>query len=138
MFLMYTIHLSSILVYLCINITQISFHQFFSTYFTKHVQTHNYPTRNAQNYSINKTKKMFSDCAIRNCGPSFWNSLDKTVKHCKTTKHFRNQLKSVLLSELLIPFWGMSCVFLCISWIVCKVYFCKSLFFFFFFCLNLC
>ena len=26
----------------------------FSTYFTKHVQTHNYPTRNAQNYGINK------------------------------------------------------------------------------------
>ena len=73
--------------------------QIFSTYFTKHVQTHNYQTRNAQDYSINKTKKMFSDCAIRNYGPSFWNSLDKTVKQCKTTKHFRNQLKSVLLSE---------------------------------------
>ena len=29
MFLMYMIHLSSILVYLCINITQISFNQFF-------------------------------------------------------------------------------------------------------------
>ena len=29
MFLMYTIHLSSILVYSCINITQISFHHFF-------------------------------------------------------------------------------------------------------------
>ena len=70
----------------------------FSTYFTKHVQTHNYPTRNAQDYSINIIKKMFSDRAIRNCGPSFWNSLDKTLKHCKTTKHFRNELKSVLLS----------------------------------------
>ena len=70
----------------------------FSTYFTKYVQTHNYPTRNAQDYSINITKKMFSDHAIRNCGPSFWNSLDKTVKHCKTTKHFQNELKSVLLS----------------------------------------
>ena len=70
----------------------------FSTYFTKHVQTQNYPTRNAQDYSINMSKKMFSDCAIRNCGPSFWNSLDKTLKHCNTTKHFRNELKSVLLS----------------------------------------
>ena len=70
----------------------------FSTYFTKHVQTHNYPTRNAQDYSINITKKMFSDRAIRNCGPSFWNSLDKTLKHCKTTKHFQNELKSILLS----------------------------------------
>ena len=70
----------------------------FSTYFTKHVQTHNYPTRNVQDYSINITKKMFSDRAIRNCGPSFWNSVDKTLKHCKTSKHFRNELKSVLLS----------------------------------------
>ena len=47
--------------------------------------------RNVQDYSINKTKKMFSYCAIRNCGPSFWNSVDKTMKNCKTTQHFRNQ-----------------------------------------------
>ena len=65
----------------------------FSMYFTKHVQTHNYPPRNAQDYSINIAKKMFSDHANRNCGPVFWNS-----KHCKTTKHFQNELKSVLLS----------------------------------------
>ena len=42
---------------------------------------------------------MFSDCAIRNCGPFFRHSLDKTVKHCKATKQSRNQLKSNLLSE---------------------------------------
>ena len=61
---------------------------------------HNYPKRSAQDYSTNKTKKMFSDCAIRNCGPTFWNSMDKImVKHYKTTEHFRNQLKSVLLSD---------------------------------------
>ena len=40
---------------------------FFSTYFVTHVQTHNYQTRNAQDYSNDKTKKMFSDRAIRNC-----------------------------------------------------------------------
>ena len=68
----------------------------FSTYFTRHVQTHDYPTRNGQDYIINITKKMFSDRAI--IGPSFWNSLDKYLKHCKTTKNFRNELKSVLLS----------------------------------------
>ena len=112
----------------------------FSTYFTKHVQTHNYSTRNAQDYSINKTKKMFSDCAIRNCGPTFWNSLDKTVKHCKTTKHFRNQLKSVIWI-LLTLFWGMSCVFLCTLSIhaICKCnfffFFCKFLYYL---CWNLC
>ena len=47
----------------------------FSTYYTQHVQTHNSPTRIAQDYSINKTKKMFSDCAIRNCGPHFFRIL---------------------------------------------------------------
>ena len=86
----------------------------FSTYFTKHVQTHNYPTRNAQDYSINKTKKMFSDCAIRNCGPTFWNSLDNTLKHCKTAKHFRNQLKSILLSEYNWLHFGACLVCFCV------------------------
>ena len=86
----------------------------FSTYFTKHVQTHNYPTRNAQDYSINITKKMFSDRAIRNCGPSFWNSLDKTLKHCKTTKHFQNELKSVLLSVYNWFLFGVCLVYLCL------------------------
>ena len=31
----------------------------YSTYFTKHIQTHHYLTRNAQDYTINKTKKVF-------------------------------------------------------------------------------
>ena len=99
MFLMYMIYSSSILVYLCINITQTSFHQFLQSILLnmfKHTVTQQEMPRVI--VSI-KQKKMFSDCAIRNCGPSFWNSLDKTIKHCKTTKHFRNQLKSVLLSE---------------------------------------
>ena len=30
--------------------------------------------------TVNKTKKIFFDCAIKNCGHSFWHSLDKTVK----------------------------------------------------------
>ena len=95
----------------------------FSTYFTKHVQTHNYPTRNAQDYSINKIKKTSSDCAIRNCGSSFWNSLDKTVKHCKTTKHFRNQLKSIWLSEYNWLHFGACLVYFCVLCLFCKVYF---------------
>ena len=31
----------------------------FSDYLIKHNQVHNYPTRNAQNYSIHKSKKSF-------------------------------------------------------------------------------
>ena len=71
----------------------------FKTYFTKHVENHKYETRNAQDYIINKTKKTFSNQAIRNCGPSFWNSLDKKVKRCKNVKSFKIVLKENFLSK---------------------------------------
>ena len=64
----------------------------FKTYFIKHAENHKYKTRNAQDYIINKTKKSFSDQAIRNCGPSFWNSLEKTIKQSKNVKCFKNKL----------------------------------------------
>ena len=65
-----------------------------------------------------------SDCAIRNCGPLFCNSLDKTVKHCKTPKHFINQLKSVLLSECNWFHLGhVLCIFVYFCLFVCEVYF---------------
>ena len=66
---------------------------------------------------------MFSDFAIRNCGPSFSNSLDITVKHCKTTKHFRNQLKSILLSEYNWLHFGACLVYFCVLCLFCKVCF---------------
>ena len=71
----------------------------FVAHFTKHVQMHNYKTRNAQDYSINKTKKVFSNQAIRNCGPPFWNSLSIELKRCNNSKLFRKKLKSNLLSN---------------------------------------
>jgi hypothetical protein len=71
----------------------------FSTYFIKHSQNHNYPTRNAQDYCINNNKKTFTDRAIRNCGPMFWNSLNKNTKQCVTTKQFKNSLKTTLILE---------------------------------------
>ena len=71
----------------------------FSSYFVKHSQKHNYQTRNAQDYSINNNKKVFSDRAIRNCGPMFWNTLDSKMKNCKTTKHFKNVLKASLIKN---------------------------------------
>ena len=71
----------------------------FSSYFIKHVQTHKYNTRNAQDYVINKTKRVSSDRAVRNCGPTFWNSLSNDIKGCNNTKQFRNHLKSSLLSS---------------------------------------
>ena len=71
--------------------------QTFSNYFMKHNQIHKYPTRNAEDYSIHRAKKMFSDRSIRITGPTLWNTLDAKIKHCKTTKHFRNELKSSLI-----------------------------------------
>ena len=46
-----------------------------------------------------KQRKCFLIVQLEIVDLLFWNSLDKNIKHCKTTKHFRNQLKSVLLSE---------------------------------------
>ena len=52
----------------------------FSDYFVKHSQVHNYSTRNAQDYSIYKVKKTFSDRAIRITSPTLWNFLDPKLK----------------------------------------------------------
>ena len=71
----------------------------FKQYFIKHAENHKYATRNAQDYAINKTKKTFSNQAIRNCGPSFWNSLEKSLKQCKTLSIFKTKLKSNFLSS---------------------------------------
>ena len=73
--------------------------QTFSDYFIKHSQVHNYPTRNAQDYSIYKAKQLFSDRAIRVTRPTLWNSLDSELKYCKTATHLRNEFKSSLVNN---------------------------------------
>ena len=89
--LMYTILLSSILVYryLCINITQ-SFQHILLNMF-KHTDTIITQQEMPRIRVLIKPKKMFSDSAIRNYGPTFQNPLDKTIKQSKTIKHFRNR-----------------------------------------------
>ena len=72
-------------------------------------QTHNYLTRNAEDYSINKTKKVFSDCAIRNCGPF----LEFLGQNCETLQNHQTLSKSVNLNTIDFIL-SMSCVFLCI------------------------
>ena len=59
----------------------------------------------------------------------------QTVKPCKTTKHFRNQLKSILLSEYNWLHFGacLVCVCVCVFFFcvcnlsICKVYYFASL-----------
>ena len=56
--------------------------QTISDYLIKHSQVHNYPTRNAQDYSIFKAKTF--SLIQQLTGPKLWNSLDTKLKNCKT------------------------------------------------------
>ena len=89
-FLMYMIHLSSILVYLCIDITQINFHQFF-----QHILLNMFNHTSTQQEMLKitvliKQRKCFLIVQLEIVDLLFGILLDKTVKHCKTNKHFRN------------------------------------------------
>ena len=125
------IHLSSILVYLWIDITQINFHQFFQRILLNMFK-HTITQQGMLTITVLiRQRKCFPIVQIRNCGPTFWNSLDKAVKHCKATKHFRNQLKSIILSEYnslhsgacLVYFFGrclfVKCIILQVSVYLC-------------------
>ena len=39
-------------------------------------------------------KKSFSDHTIRTRGPILWNFLPKSIKECKSVKHFQTLLKT--------------------------------------------
>ena len=71
----------------------------FRDYFTERSNIHKYQTRHSDHYNLTRNKKSFSDHCIRTSGPILWNSLPKTLKQCKTVKHFRNTLKSDLIQK---------------------------------------
>ena len=70
----------------------------FNGYFTKRSDIHGYQTRHVNDLNLTNNKKAFSDHSIRATGPTFWNSIDKKTKTCKSVKHFRNQLKQNMIS----------------------------------------
>ena len=100
---------------LCINITQINFQKSFKRTFTKHVQTHNYPTRNAQDYySINKQRKCFQTVL-----------LDKNIKQSTTIKAHQALSKSVEISSDILntnDFFFRTClcvvIFICVHFVM--------------------
>ena len=61
---------------------------------------------------------MFSDRAMRDFGPTFWNLLDKNIQHSETMKHFRIQ-NSFYISIQMISFRGMYCMLL----FICSVHY---------------
>ena len=67
--------------------------------FSKQAECHKYLTRNANDYTLTRYKKVFSDQTVRTSGPILWNSLHQNFKMSKTVKHFRNQLKNYLISQ---------------------------------------
>ena len=96
---MFLIHSNWNLEYSCTSTKQTHFHRRFQIISLNIAKSTNYPTRNAQDYSIYKAKKVFADRAIRTTGPTLWNSLDSKLKYCKTAKNFRNKFKSSVVNN---------------------------------------
>ena len=69
----------------------------FKNYFSKRSDIHEYPTRHVNDLNLTNNKKTFSDHTIRTRGPILWNSLPKSIKECKSVKHFRTLLKTQLI-----------------------------------------
>ena len=69
----------------------------FKNYFSKRSDIHEYPTRHVNDLNLTNNKKSFSDHTIRTRGPILWNSLPKSIKECKSVKHFRTLLKTQLI-----------------------------------------
>ena len=66
----------------------------FKDYFTKRFDTHDYPTRHVNDFTLIKfNKKAFSDHTIQTRSPVLWNSLSKSMRDSKSVKHFQKQLK---------------------------------------------
>ena len=67
---------------------------------------HYYSTRQVNNFDsdLSVNKKSFSDHATRASEPHLWNSLPSILKELKTVRHFRNQLKQILIKTYERPF----------------------------------
>ena len=65
--------------------------------FSKQAECHKYLTRNANDYTLTRNKKVFSDQTVRTSG--LMEFIAPKLKNVKTVKHFRNQLKIYLISQ---------------------------------------
>ena len=101
-------HINSKWVYSCLDTLQTNCQMGFVIHFqsklnvitfSKQAECHKYLTRNANDYTLTRYKKVFSDQTVRTSGPILWNSLHQNLKMSKTVKHFRNQLKNYLISQ---------------------------------------
>ena len=71
----------------------------FKNFFIKQIESHDYNTRNSDDYILTRNKKVFSDQTVRTSGPLMWKSLDQNLKMSASIKQFRSQFKRYLLSQ---------------------------------------
>ena len=90
---MYTLELGVFMCRLSIDDLPVAFRN----YFSKRSDIHDYPTRHVNDLNPTNNKNSFSDHTIRTRGPILWNSLPKSIKECKSVKHFRTLFKTQLI-----------------------------------------
>ena len=71
----------------------------FTAFFSKNSDSHGYHTRNGNDFTLTRNKKVFSDLSIKTTGPILWKSIHQNIKDSRSTKHFRTQLKYHYLSN---------------------------------------
>ena len=71
----------------------------FNIFFARNNDFHDYHTRNGNDFTLTRNKKVFSDQSIKTTGPILWKSIRQNIKDSRSIKHFRNQLKSHYLSN---------------------------------------
>ena len=69
----------------------------FNNCFTMRSEIHNYQTRSKGNYHLTNNIRVFSDHSVRTFGHLFWNSLHNNINKSNSIKHFRKQLKKLLV-----------------------------------------
>ena len=84
--------------------------------FSKQAECHKYHTRNANDYTLTRNKKVFSDQTVRTSGPILWNSLHQNLKMSKTVKHFQNH-KLPHFTILITLVWSKKYLFVSFCWV---------------------
>ena len=126
---MFMTHINSKWVFSCWDTLQNQLPNGFRDSFSKEAECHKYLTRNANDYTLTRNKKVFSDQNVRTSGPIFWNSLHQNYKNVKNCEAFSKPIKkSPHFTILIILVWSKTCLLL--YFVVCMYFFPFNLFFY--------
>ena len=67
--------------------------------FKKNQSFHNYPTRHSNEYHLPLTRTILTHSIFTSAGPTFWNTLENSIKSASTITSFKAKLKTFLLSS---------------------------------------